>query len=60
MITFSQLQQFGKKCHCCEKKATWLDKFNEDAFAYCDEHFPYREDILEFDQINNNIKFENP
>lgn len=41
-VTPSQLAQIGRKCSMCDEKAQWLDKFDENSFAYCDRHFPGR------------------
>lgn len=41
-VTLAQLIQLGKKCSLCEEKAKWLDKYDENAPAYCDKHFPGR------------------
>ena len=32
----------GQKCSHCDKRATWLP--HERGIAYCDEHFPYKEE----------------
>lgn len=39
-LTPAQLMQLGKKCFRCEKNAKWLDKDDQNAPAYCDEHYP--------------------
>jgi hypothetical protein len=33
------------KCYRCEKKATYLPKFEPDKIAYCDEHYPFSNDF---------------
>jgi hypothetical protein len=45
LVTIPQLKQLGKNCTKCAKKAQWLDKFDENAPAYCDDHFPYWDDV---------------
>lgn len=44
--------KLGKKCSLCDMKATWLDRFDENAYAYCDHHFPGR--ICECEICKNN------
>ncbi len=41
-LTLAQLSQLGRKCSMCNEKAVWLDKLDENGFAYCDKHFPGR------------------
>ena len=41
-LTDAQLFQLGRKCSFCDTRAVWLDKFDENAPAYCDHHFPGR------------------
>jgi hypothetical protein len=41
-ITIAQFLQLGRKCILCNANAQWLDKFDENAPAYCDHHFPGR------------------
>jgi len=43
-LTYAQLIQLGRKCSHCDKKAKWLDKYNEKNPAYCDEHYPFKEE----------------
>ena len=42
ILTITQVLQLGRKCSFCDKPAEWLDKFDENASAYCDHHFPGR------------------
>ena len=44
-LTPAQFFQLGRKCSLCEDKAKWfkwVDKFDENAPAYCDKHYPGR------------------
>ncbi len=36
----------GQKCSHCDEKAKWLPKY-ERGIGYCDEHFPYKEELKE-------------
>ena len=49
-LKIDQFLSIGKKCSHCDKKATWLDSLETP--AYCDEHFPYYDEI-EFVSIEN-------
>lgn len=53
-ITTAQFLQLGKKCSMCDENAKWLDKFDENAPAYCDRHFPGRTCECEICQRRNN------
>lgn len=41
-LTTAQVFQLGRKCSMCQETAKWLDKFDKNAPAYCDRHFPGR------------------
>lgn len=57
-LTTAQICQLGKKCSMCEEKATWLDKFDENAPAYCDNHFPGRICKCDICQVDKKINSE--
>jgi hypothetical protein len=43
-LSIDQLLTLGVKCSHCDRIAKWIA--SEDVPAYCDEHFPYKEDHL--------------
>jgi len=42
-LTLDQFGALGKQCSQCDRPAQWLA--HKDSPAYCDEHFPYREEM---------------
>jgi hypothetical protein len=40
LMTIQQVIQLGHKCSMCDQTAKWLHRFDENAPAYCDGHFP--------------------
>lgn len=59
-LTPAQFFQLGRKCSHCDKTAKWLDKYEENRPAYCDEHFPYWKELsnLSNDFLENNDKLK--